>query len=256
MKRTTTFAFLALSLSAASAVLADGYKDTPLLPGGKWHVHDPDRPKPPKVDPGPSPKKPAKPPKDAIVLFDGKDLSKWKNQGWKLENGYMIEGRGNQATKESFGDCWLHVEWSEPLGTEGHGQERGNSGVFLMDRFEIQVLDSAGTETYADGQASALYGQNPPRVNATRKPGEWNVYDILFHAPRFKEGKLESPATVTVIHNGFVTQNNVTALGPTGHRILANYNDPIPAKAPISLQDHGNAVRFRNIWVLPLDSAE
>ena len=244
---------LFLALARAVHAAPDGYSDTPFLPDGKWHVHDPARPKPRHVDPGPAPRTPAAAPAGAVVLFDGKDLSRWQNPNWSVENGAMIAGRGQQTTKDSFGDCWLHVEWSEPLTVKGDGQERGNSGVFLMGLFEIQVLDSFGTETYADGQAGAIYGQTPPLVNATRKPGEWNVYDILFRAPRFEGERLLQPAVFTIYHNGIAVQKNTTALGPTGHRILARYDRPLPAKAPISLQDHGNPVRFRNIWVLPMD---
>ena len=193
MMRTTTFALFALALAAAPAVLADGYKDTPLVPGTTWHVHDPDRPKPPKIDPGPAPKKPAPAPKGAVVLFDGKNLDRWKNQGWKLEKDYMIEGKGAQVTKEEFGDCWLHVEWSEPIDIKGQGQGRGNSGVFLMDRFEVQVLDSYGTETYADGQASALYGHMPPRVNVTRKPARVGISTTFSSAPRVTKTESWNP---------------------------------------------------------------
>ncbi len=253
-----TLVFLALGVlaSVSGAWGFDGYTDTALLPGDKWHVHDPARPKPPKVDPGPSPKKPVPAPPGAVVLFDGKSLTSWKNPGWKLEGGAMIAAKGEQKSLAEFGDCHVHVEWSEPVEIKGQGQGRGNSGVFLMGIFEVQVLDSFGTETYADGQAASLYGQSPPRVNATRKPGEWNVYDIYFRAPRSADGKVTEPAKITVIHNGFIVQNNVTLLGPTQHKNLASYNGGLPAKGPIALQDHGNPVRFRNIWVVPLDLSE
>jgi hypothetical protein len=253
MKR--VFPLVALALAAAT-VLADGYTDTAILPGTKWHVHDPNRPRPPKVDPGPGSVDPVPAPPGAIVLFDGKNLDHWVNQNWRLSRGAMVASRGEQRSKESFGDCHLHVEWSEPVGIKGQGQGRGNSGVFLMGMFEVQVLDSHGTETYADGQAASLYGQFPPRVNATRPPGEWNVYDIFFRAPRSEEGKVTEPARITVVHNGFVVHNNVAFLGPTGHRDLAQYSRALPEKGPIALQDHGNPVRFRNIWVVPTELAE
>jgi hypothetical protein len=253
MRRVLTLAALTLAISA---VFADGYTDTAFLPDGKWRVHDANRPRPPKVDPGPGPRKPVPAPKDAIVLFDGKSLDNWKNLNWKLEGGAMVAQRGEQRSKAEFGDCHLHIEWSEPTDIKGQGQGRGNSGVFLMGMFEVQVLDSFGTETYADGQAASLYGQCPPRVNATRKPGDWNVYDIYFRAPRSADGKVTEPAKITVVHNGFIVQNNVSLLGPTQHRNLASYTGALPNKGPIALQDHGNPVRFRNIWVVPLPPAE
>lgn len=249
MRRFLTLAALTL---AATAVFADGYTDTAFLPGIKWRVHDANRPKPPKVDPGPGPATPSRPPKNAIILFDGKNLDKWRNTGWKLEGGTMIAAKGEQRSKDEFGDCQLHIEWSEPLDVKGEGQGRGNSGVFLMGMFEVQVLDSYGTETYADGQAASLYGQSPPYVNVTRKPGDWNVYDIFFRAPRSADGKVVEPARITVVHNGFVVQSNVSILGPSQHRELAKYTGALPEKGPIALQDHGNPVRFRNIWVMPL----
>jgi hypothetical protein len=241
------FALLALWLCAQEH--PTGYKDTPLLPGGKWHVHDPDRPPPRSV----SAREPGAPPSDAIVLFDGKDLSAWKNgdkpAGWKVENGYAeVNGTGNIETRESFGDCQLHVEWAEPAKVEGESQGRGNSGVFLMGRYEIQVLDSYDNRTYADGQCGALYGQEPPLVNACRKPGEWQSYDIVFRAPRFEGDKLASPGVVTVLQNGVVVQHAQPFLGATVHRALAQYSPHAPT-APLALQDHGNPVRYRNIWI-------
>lgn len=240
-----------------------GYQDTPMLPGGKWHVHDGLRPQPPIVTPGTfsTPDKPGQPPSDAVVLFDGTDVSKWqKGDGspatWQVENGALIESRGgNIQTKESFGDMQLHIEWSSPAEVKGNGQGRGNSGVFLMGRYELQVLDSYNNPTYPDGQAGSLYGQMPPMVNASRPPGEWQAYDVIWTAPRFKDGKVETPAFITVLHNGVVVQNHTASLGPSGHRTLSTYT-PHEATGPISLQDHGNPTRFRNIWVRPLKAAE
>lgn len=236
-----------------------GYRDTPMLPGGKWHVHDSERPQAKAVTPGTegSQEVPGKAPSDAVVLFDGTDLSKWRkakggDAGWKVENGVaQVNGSGDIASKEEFGDCQVHIEWSSPNPPQGDIMNRGNSGVFLMGLYEIQVFESYQSGIYADGQAAAVYGQYPPLVNATRKPGEWQVYDIIFTAPRFADGKLNTPAYVTVIHNGVLAHNHVALLGPTGHKILAK-ETPHAEKGPLSLQDHGNPVRYRNIWVRPI----
>jgi hypothetical protein len=246
--------FLAPALLTAGSLQEKhpiGYSDTPLLPGTKWHVHDPDREPPPAITPGTN----GSAPSDALVLFDGKNLSAWKKQGaqdaagWKVADGCAeVNGTGSIETKESFGDCQLHVEWATPAKVESESQGRGNSGVFLMGRYEIQVLDSFQNRTYADGQASALYGQQPPLVNACRAPGEWQSYDIVFRAPRFEGDKLASPARATVFHNGVLTQDAVEFLGATAHRELAQYSPHAPA-LPIALQDHGNPVRYRNIWI-------
>jgi len=227
-----------------------GYQNTPLIPGTKWHVHDGLRPQPKIVTPKPY-AGPTPPPPGAVVLFDGKDLSKWKNKNWKVQDGYMQPTKGSQSSIDTFSDMQLHVEWASPKVVKGSGQGRGNSGVFLMGRYEIQVLDSYNNKTYPDGQAAAIYGQYPPLVNACRKPGEWQTYDITFTAPRFKDGKLVSPAHVTVIHNGILVQDNVKIMGSTPHKRVGKYSPHGPG--PINLQHHGNPVRFRNIWVKPLN---
>lgn len=233
-----------------------GYTDTPVLPDG-FRVHDANRPRPPIVDPGPGSKTPVKPPADAIVLFDGKNLDAWTGQkgkaDWLLVDGVVqVNGTGNIQTKDTFGDCQLHIEWVAPP-PKGHSQGRGNSGVFLCGRYEVQVLDSFNNPTYADGQAAAIYGQKPPLVNATRAPGEWNVYDIVFIAPRFKDdGSLKSPARLTVTHNGIVVQLDEALLGPTSHKSLPKYRAHA-VNGPIKLQDHGNPMRFRNIWLRPIN---
>lgn len=226
-----------------------GYSDTPFLPGGKWRVHDIDRPLPRVVTPGVH----EGPPSDAVVLFDGTNLEAWKcgdkDAGWKIENGYMeVNGTGTIETRASFGDCQLHVEWCAPAKVEAASQGRGNSGVFLMSRYEVQVLDSYENRTYADGQAAALYGQEPPLVNACRKPGEWQTYDIVFRAPRFEGEKLALPALVTVLHNGVVVHSAVPFIGATAHRAIARYSAHA-GEAPLQLQDHGNPVRYRNMWI-------
>ncbi len=232
-------------------------------PDPNWVDHDRARPQPPVVNPGiPStPSQVGTPPSDAIVLFDGKDLSQWVSLGdgsptkWITRDGYMecVKGSGYVRTLQNFGDCQLHVEWATPTPAQGEGQGRGNSGVFFgMDRYEVQVLDSYESKTYADGSAGAIYGQYPPLVNVCRPPGQWQTYDIIYTAPRFTpEGKLESPARETVFQNGVLIQNNVELTGPTGWLNRFPYQ-PHPVKQPIALQDHGNPVRFRNIWVREL----
>ncbi len=232
-----------------------GYQDTPLITGQKWKVHDSERPHPPVVTPA---EQPGGAPSDAIVLFDGKDFAKWHNgkgeaPGWKLEGGYMecAPKAGDIHTKDKWGDFQLHIEWASPAEVKGDSQGRGNSGVFLHGRYEVQVLDSYQNPTYPDGQASSLYGQWPPLVNACRKPGEWQVYDIVFIAPRFRDGQLETPGKVTVLHNGVLTHNAKELLGPSSHRSVAK-ESPYDGKGGLRMQDHGNPTRFRNIWIRPL----
>ena len=230
----------------------------------KWKIHDSNRPVPAVIDPGTSSTQdmPGHSPSDALVLFDGQDLSPWThNDGsaprWKVENGYLevVPKTGFLYTRQAFGDCQLHVEFAEPTPPTGEGQGRGNSGVFLMGRYEIQVLDSYQNKTYADGQAGAVYGQYPPLVNAARPPGQWQSYDIIFHGPRFTgSGKLTRPARVTVLHNGVLVEDHVELTGPTEHGERPPYKAH-PEKLPLGLQDHGNAVRFRNIWIRELNSA-
>lgn len=232
-----------------------GYQDTPLVPGTNWHVHDGERPQPTVVTPGTfsSQDQPGKPPSDAIVLFDGTNLDKWENKKWKVENGYMeaVRGAGQQKSIDLFGDIQLHIEWTSPVEVKGDGQGRGNSGVFLMNIYEVQVLDCFENQTYPDGQAAALYGSYPPLVNACRKPGEWQTYDIIWECPKFEGDKLAKPAYITVIHNGIVVHHRTEMKGRTNHKAAANYT-PHGATGPIGMQDHGNPVRFRNIWVRPL----
>ena len=227
--------------SFASPVQAQEY-----LNGIKWE-------KPPIVDPG---KTNDLPPSDATVLFGGGDASAWNNaERWTVEEGDLIAGKGKIISKESFRDCQVHIEWSAPTPPKGSGQGRGNSGVFMMDRYEIQVLDSYDNETYFDGQASAIYKQTPPMVNAMRPPGEWNTYDIFWTAPKFEEdGSLKSPAYVTVVHNGVLTLNHFALLGDTPFNRPPMYTAH-PPTGPISIQDHGNPVRFRNIWVREIKPA-
>jgi hypothetical protein len=237
----------------------DGDRGTPQLPGQKWHVHDPDRPYPHEVTPGAVL---GDAPSDAVVLYDGKDLSQWTQSRssdgpqapakWKLMDGYFEEGSGtgDLYTREKFGDCQLHVEWQEPKGITGYSQGRGNSGVFLASRYEIQVLDSYRAPTYADGQAGAIYGQWPPLVNPMRPPGEWQSYDVIFQAPVFDGDKLVSPAYETVFFNGVLIHNHQKLNGVTGHGGVFPYDHQAPEER-ISLQDHpsSRSVRYRNVWV-------
>jgi hypothetical protein len=226
-----------------------------------WPIHDEARAHPALVDPGTGVPlaAPGQPPSDAIVLFDGRDLSAWQAKSggpaaWKVEGGHfeVVPGTGNIQTRRAFGDLQLHVEFMEPLPPVGRSQERGNSGVFLMSTYEIQVLDSYQNETYADGQAAALYGQYPPLVNASRKPGEWQAYDIVFEAPRFDaQGRLTKRARATVLHNGVVVQHATEFTGPTAWKQRRPY-EAHPEKLPLALQDHGQPVRFRNVWVREL----
>lgn len=211
------------------------------------------RTEPPIVTPG---KTNADPPSDAIVLFNGKDLSQWRSADggaarWIVREGYVevAPGTGDIATAQQFGDAQLHIEWATPAVVKGEGQERGNSGVFLMGRYEVQVLDSYDNKTYYHGQAGSVYKQYAPLVNASRKPGEWQAYDIVFHAPRFDEqGKVIDRARITVFHNGVLIQNNVEIYGVTYNDRPALYIAHPPQES-LRLQDHGNPMRFRNIWI-------
>jgi hypothetical protein len=212
----------------------------------------PPKDEPRVIEPGP-------PPSDAIVLFDGKDLSQWESAKkgpakWFVNDGIAtVNGSGNITTKQEFGDCQLHVEWASPSEVKGNGQGRGNSGILLQGRYEVQVLDSYNNPTYFHGQAGAIYKQHAPLVNASRKPGEWQTYDIIFHAPRFDDSKkLTRPATVTVLQNGVLVQDNVEIKGTTAFVGAPKY-EPHPLKQPLVLQDHRNPVRYRNIWIRELE---
>jgi len=234
-------------------------------PDPNWLDHDRARPLPAVVTPAtPSTQEAAgKAPSDAIVLFNGKDLSQWVGMDgsatkWITRDGYMecVKGSGYVRTLQNFGDCQLHIEWATPMPAEGEGQGRGNSGVFFgLDRYEVQVLDSYGNKTYSDGSAGAIYGQYPPLANVCLPPGQWQTYDFVYRAPRFDgEGKLLSPAYLTVLQNGVLIQNHSQLTGPTSWLERAPYRAHAE-KQPISLQDHGNPVRFRNIWVRELDKS-
>jgi hypothetical protein len=228
-----------------------GYKDTPRLPWCQWLVHDPDRPAPKRVDPG-KPGPPSSVPADAIVLFDGKDLSKWEAPGdWRVTDGFLVSGNDHFATKESFGSIQLHVEWMGPAGFEGPWYNQGNNGVMLMGLYEIQIFDSSKEKIYPDGACGAIYGQTPPLLNVTRPPGEWQSYDIVFLAPKFEGDRLVAPARVTVFQNGVLIQLDEEIHGETGHRIIPEYKHR-SSRGPLAFGGHGCPVRFRNIWLRPL----
>jgi len=235
-------------------------------PQESYKIHDKNRPQP-KVVSHSSFSRMATAPSDAIVLFDGSDLSEWvsssngKKDKWTVRDNYfeVKKKTGGIQTVKEFGDVQLHIEWASPKKIEGEGQSRGNSGVFFMAKpdvsygYEVQVLDSYENSTYPDGQASAIYGQFPPEFNASASPGEWQTYDIIFIRPRFDEsGNLEKPAYLTVLHNGVLVHYSRELLGPTTHKVRTDYSAH-PDRLPIALQDHGNPVRYRNIWVRDLE---
>ncbi|MHC1768968.1 MAG: DUF1080 domain-containing protein [Verrucomicrobiia bacterium] len=253
------------SLKAADLVQAKdgsgvyGYNDTPVLPWCGYRVHDADRPAPKRVDPGRAPRRPAPAPSDAVVLFDGGDLSKWQANEAKVVRpdsaganaSYIEAGHGNLASKQEFGDCQIHLEWMAPTDFTGPWYNRGNNGVFIMGLFEVQIFDSYNEKIYPDGMAAAIYGQTPPAVNAARPPGEWQTFDIAFTAPVFEGEKLVKPARITMFHNGVLVHLNEEIRGETNHRVLPEYKRKI-SKGPLVLGGHDCPVRFRNIWVRPL----
>ena len=227
-----------------------GYSDCKKLSWCGYRKHDPGRPEPKHVETGEVAKS-AKQPSDAVSLFDGKDLSKWQGAKWKVEGGDMITGAGSLVTKESFGSCQLHLEFCIPEGFKGGLFDRGNNGVSLMDKYEIQIFDSHPVhkqQIYADGQCGAVYGETPPMVNACLRPGKWQSYDIVFRAPVFKDGKVVEPARVTMLHNGVLVHLNTEIHGTTGHVAISGYTEH-PVELPLALKGHNCAVRFRNIWI-------
>ena len=254
-------AMMSLSCSQQTSPPAVQQQATPSAVLPPWGVqHDRNAPQPLVINPGEASTQgqPGKPPSDAIVLFNGKDLSNWESMNggpaeWKVEKGDFatVPGKGDIRTKQAFGDCQLHVEWSAPNPPHGEDQDRGNSGVYLQSNYEIQVLDSYQSKTYPDGQAAALYGQYAPLVNACRPPGQWQTYDMVFHGPRFDAaGKLTRAATMTVFHNGVLVLDHVTVLGRTDGEHQPYQQTP--TKMPLKLQDHNHPVRFRNIWIREL----
>jgi Domain of Unknown Function (DUF1080) len=228
-----------------------GYKDTPKLPWCNYLVHDPDRPAPKRVDPGP-PLPPAPTPADAVVLFDGKSADRWEGgEGWAVRDGVLVSGNGMFKTKEEFGNAQIHVEWMAPTGFEGPWYNRGNNGLMLMGLYEIQIFDSYNEKIYPDGQCAAIYAQTPPLVNVTRPPGAWQSFDIIFTAPKWDGDQLLSPPRVTVFHNGVLVHLNEEIRGDTNHRVLPTWSRKI-GRGPLAFGGHGCPVQFRNIWVRPL----
>ncbi|MBI4166830.1 MAG: DUF1080 domain-containing protein [Acidobacteria bacterium] len=258
-KRAAVFAALQVNAVVAMSLVGFGAQVKRVE---DWQIHDRNRPRPPVITPATSStqEKAGQPPSDAVVLFDGKDLSKWVSvkggpAKWKVAKDYfeVVAKAGAIRTKQSFGDCQLHVEWMTPDPPHGDDQDRGNSGIFPMGLYEIQVLDSYNNDTYPDGQASAIYGQYPPLVNACRPPGRWQTYDIIFHGLRFdKDGNLLRKVHITVFQNGVLTQDNVELTGPTAHKMRPPYK-ATPVKLPLELQDHNHPVRYRNIWLRELN---
>ena len=265
----TGFAVMVLAVTLSAQILPQAQKPAPPIqyvdtPTGRWMVHDEARPAPPVVTPGVcgAQETPAKPPADAVVLFDGKDLSNWSDlkgepSKWVVRDGYMesVKGAGYVRTKQEFGSVQVHVEFATPSLVTGSGQGRGNSGVFLQGQYEVQVLDSYENKTYPDGQCGALYGRAVPLVNASCKPGQWQTYDIIYHRPTFDQaGKVTKKAVFTVIHNGILIQDHVALEGGTGWigpHTITDYT-PHADKGPLMFQDHNNPVRFRNVWIREL----
>jgi hypothetical protein len=270
---TTLLLVAAVSARAADAkAKADekpspiGYSDTPVIPGTQWKVHDIDRPRPVVVAPG---KENGAPPSDAIVIFDGtssdalqakekdakgKETGKMVPCPWKIDSGVLMIAGGDCWTKQEFGSCQLHLEWMSEPHTKGNSQKKGNAGVFFMDRYESQMLDCDNNPTYADGMTGGVYGQTPPLVNAVRPAGQWQVYDIVFTAPKLENGKVVEPAYITTFVNGICVQNHTKIMGPTKHKNITDYSGEFPEKAPIRIQDHKNEppVRLRNVWIRPM----
>ncbi|MBC7981176.1 MAG: DUF1080 domain-containing protein [Armatimonadetes bacterium] len=246
---------MSASIIGTASLFAElGYQDTPKLPGVPYVVHDGKRPQPRVLETAGAVV--IKAPADAVVLFDGSNLDAWTSGGdkpaWEIKDGAMVAKDKDLTSKQSFGAIQLHFEWKLPAGRPVNGQGGGNSGVFLMGLYEVQVLQSHNNPTYPDGQAGSLYGQLPPLVNATSPQGEWNSYDVAFEPPVYKDGKVETPAKITIIHNGVVVQHGESYLGPTAHKSLASYPASHPETAPLSLQFHGDPVEYRNFWVRPL----
>ena len=262
----SAFALLAV-IGRSAASTGSPFTGAPPTATRPWAIHDQNRPQPPRVEPGTfsTPAQPGQPPSDAIVLFDGTaaSLAKWEMEAkdgsaagpakWVLKDGAMecVPKTGIIRTKESFGDCQLHLEWAAPTEVKGDSQGRGNSGIFLMGICEVQVLDNYNNPTYADGYANSIYAVMPPMANALRPPGEFQVVDIVFRRPVFKDSKLVEPGHVTVFCNGVLMQDGTPVIGENwnqiGWRPMA-----YPATGPLKFQDHGNPVRFRNIWYRPL----
>lgn len=233
-----------------------GYDHTPSYPGAKFRVHDPSRPQPPRVLPPATDESIAiAAPSDAIVLFGGQSLERFEENDWTIEAGTAVVGSTSLVTKQAFGSCQLHIEWRTPTKLTQHAGNMGNSGVFLMGKYELQIFDSYSCRIYADGSAGAIYGQTPPLVNVCKRPGQWQSFDVVFNAPEFNDGQLKSPPTVTVLHNGVLIQNHTRILGRTLHQ-KAPPMEPHANRLPLRIQGHGCPVAFRNIWIRDIERDE
>lgn len=260
--KTSALVLLVLGLLTGSLFAADkgkypGYLDTPIITGQKWRVHDANRPQPPVITAGnPSTQeKVGSAPSDAFVVFDGKNLDQFENKSWKIVDGAMVVGKGTQKTVKKFkGDLQIHLEFNFPESSKT-SQGRNNSGLFLMGRYELQILDCYKNVTYADGMTAAIYGQQPPQINVCKPQGQWQTYDILWTAPVFKDGKVVKKAAVTALVNGVLAQHNTEYMWPSTHKRLNKYK-PHAEEASINLQDHGNPVKFRNFWVREINKPE
>jgi hypothetical protein len=229
-----------------------GYEGNPVIAGTEWKVHDNARPQPVRVTPG-TYTDPGKAPSDAEILFDGTSMDHFQDTEWCMKNGVIVAGKGGLSSRKAYGDCRLHVEWRVPAALNTQEPScMGNSGIFLMGRYELQVFDSYSCRIYADGSAAAIYGQTPPMFNACRKPGEWQTFDIFFMAPVFEDDKLVNPAYITVLHNGVFVHINTEITGPTKHNKVLPYT-PHKARMPFYLQGHGSPVEYRNIWIRDLE---
>ena len=251
LSRLALMAVLSAAASVSSAIEVGEKPKTPELPGVPYVVHDGTRPQPVKVKSGGAVS--VRPPADALVLIGKQSSETWEGNTWPIVDGIMTVAKGGGVrSKAAFGDCQLHLEYRVPAGRKVSGQSGGNSGVFLMGLYEVQVGESHTNQTYPDGQTGAIYGQAPPRVNPSSPQGEWQSFDIIFEAPEYQDEKVISPAVITLIHNGVLVHQRKALLGPTRHRALASYPAKHPAKAPISLQDHGDPIQYRNIWIREL----
>jgi hypothetical protein len=258
----TGLCFVSLVMAAPSQL---GYDDTPYITNQPFRVHDKTRPQPKVITPPTesSQAKAGQAPSDAIVLFAGKNFDEWSHSFWELTpEGTMIvkplpKKKGAKKrdikTNRSFGDVQLHIEWKTPSPAKGAGQKRSNSGIFFMGQYEVQVQDNYDNQTYPDGQAGAIYGQYSPYVNASRGPGVWQTYDIVFLAPKFEGDKLVKPAYLTVFHNGVLVQHNRELIGKTSHKKVGTYSHH-KENLPIKLQDHGDPVSYRNIWIREINT--
>ena len=226
-----------------------GYENTPLIPGTTFRVHQKDRPQPPRVIPGQRRGDIGiSAPTDATVLFDGTTLDRFQKTAWQVKEEVLVAGKGNLVTRSVYGDCQLHLEWRSPDPPRCKPSNIGNSGVFFMGLYELQIYDSYSSKIYADGSAAAIYGQTPPMVNVCARPGQWQSYDVIFTAPVFKDGKLIEAARITVLHNGVLVHNHTKIQGPTGHRVVLPYQAHAP-RLSLMIQGHKSPVMFRNIWI-------